>query len=107
MRNVNKGRCVPEVRFCSRANISVEVFRAVAEDGCRHSSSFTTVTTSVRLLSQGFGGWGIMVGEAPEEFSVDLKTGFLCGASRHEVCPLSSHCKGVKFWLPVFSGKTH
>lgn len=50
MRNVNKGRCVFEVRFCFRVNILVEVFRVVVEDGCRYFFLFIIVIISVRLL---------------------------------------------------------
>lgn len=43
--------------------------------GCCHSSPFITDTASARWVSQRFGGWGRMVGEAPEEFRVTWKEG--------------------------------
>lgn len=65
VRNMNKGCCVPEVRFYLRKH-----FSGIFQDGVLHSSPFITDTASVRLVSQRFGDWGRMMGEAPEEFSV-------------------------------------
>lgn len=67
---VNKGCCVPEVRFCLRKH-----FSGIFQDGVLHSSPLITDTASVRLASQRFGGWGRMMGEAPEEFSVTWNEG--------------------------------
>lgn len=54
-------------------NISMEFSRSVTGNGGCPSSPFTTDTASARRLSQRYGGWGRMVGEAPEEFSVTWK----------------------------------
>lgn len=62
---MNKGCCVPEVRFCFRGNISMECSGLWQGVGCCHSSSFITDTTSVRLLSRRVG-----VRKVPEKGSV-------------------------------------
>lgn len=98
--------------FLRSNSASKEIFQGNLLDleqgmGRCHSSSFITDTASVRFASPRFGGQGRKLRGAPEELIVDLKRRPLCGTSRHEVCPLSTLRKGVKFWLPVFSGKTY